>query len=134
MPWYWTTIQKIIDTTFYPVDGPGHCHEAYHNDPGEIFDNRLTIFFVALAATFIIIPSCLLIALILYLLSALRIVKQRKIDRGKNLEKRIDSCLYITNSTVHELKEHGTNFPKETAQQKIKDLKEELTAIEGIIA
>ncbi len=134
VPWYWSTFQKIINTTFYPVDGPGHCHEAYHNDPGEIFDNRITNFFIAIAATFIIIPSCVLIALLLYLLYALRIVKQKQIDRGKNLEKRLDSCLFITKSTLEELEEHGTNFPREEAKMKIIELKNRIRQIGNVIS
>ena len=81
VPWYWSVFEKIINVTFYPADGPNHCHEAYHNDAGEIFDNRLTDILVAIAATIIIIPSCIAIAFVLYLLSVLGIVKRKTIER-----------------------------------------------------
>ena len=61
---YWKFLEWVIDTTFEPVDGKGHCHEAYHNDASEIFDNYVTRFFI-LMAFIIIIPSCILIAAIL---------------------------------------------------------------------
>jgi hypothetical protein len=25
VPWYWSLFERIIDTAFYPVDGPAHC-------------------------------------------------------------------------------------------------------------
>lgn len=120
-PWYWCWFEKIIDTTFYPVDGPNHCHEAYHNDAGEIFDNRVTNFFVALAAI-IIIPSCVMIAFVLYLLSALRIVRRKTIERDKNLEKRLSSCSRLLKSTQQEIDEHGLDFNLDEARQELKNL------------
>jgi hypothetical protein len=122
VPWQWFWFMRIIDTTFYPVDGPNHCHEAYHNDPGEIFDNRVTNFFIAIAATVIIIPSCVVIAFVLYLLSALRIVKRKRIDRGKNLQKRIDSCNLLMTSLLQEIDYHGLDFPLDAIKVKYKDL------------
>ncbi len=32
---YWVILETIIDFTFYPVDGIGHCLQAYHKDPNE---------------------------------------------------------------------------------------------------
>ncbi|WP_299215084.1 hypothetical protein [uncultured Aquimarina sp.] len=131
VPWYWYWFMQIIDITFYPVDGPNHCHEAYHNDPGEIFDNRATNFFIAIAATLIIIPSCVLIALVLYLLSALRIVKRKKIERDKNLEKRVDSCNFLLNSMLHEIDHHGLDFPLDNAREKYIKLAEKIEILDG---
>lgn len=122
VPWYWHVFEKIIDTTFYPVDGPNHCHEAYHNDAGEIFDNRLTNVLVAIAATAIIIPSCIAIALVLYFLSALRIVKRKTIERDKNLEKRLSSCSLVLLSTYQEINEHGLDFDLEESKKQLKIL------------
>jgi hypothetical protein len=33
-PW-WLCMESIIDFAFKPVDGPGHCYEAYLSDKGE---------------------------------------------------------------------------------------------------
>jgi hypothetical protein len=133
VPWYWRLFEKIIDTTFFPVDGKGHCHEAYHNDPGEIFDNRITDFLIAIAAI-IIISSCVLIALILYTLSALQIVKRKKINRGVNLKKRFFSCTSQLTSSIQEIEEHGLDFdllkPKQQLKiliAKVENIKEKLT-------
>ena len=126
VPWYWSWFERIINTTFYPVDGPNHCHEAYHNDAGEIFDNRITNVMVAFAAALIIIPSCVLIALVLYLLSALRIVKRRVINRGENLEKRLLRCQLLLRSTLQELEEHDIDFDPEDHRADLQTLEAEI--------
>ena len=30
--WFWLALEKVIDTTFYPFDGPGHCLQAYEKE------------------------------------------------------------------------------------------------------
>ena len=30
---FWSICERIVDTTFYPVDGKNHSYEAYVNDP-----------------------------------------------------------------------------------------------------
>lgn len=35
--WYWRMLERIINFTFWPIDGEGHCHIAYHNDADENF-------------------------------------------------------------------------------------------------
>lgn len=34
---FWKLLRAAVDFTFYPIDGPGHCVKAYHNDSGERF-------------------------------------------------------------------------------------------------
>ena len=36
--WYWLIFRDIVNFTFRPIDGKEHCHEAYHNDAGESYD------------------------------------------------------------------------------------------------
>ena len=124
VPWYWYWFMKIIDTTFYPVDGPNHCLEAYYNDSGEIFDNRVTNFFIAIAAALIIIPSCIVIAIVLYLLAALQIVKRKTIERNKNVEKRIHSCNLLLTGLLNEIDRYGPGSPLDEAKEKYKILTE----------
>jgi hypothetical protein len=60
---YWLILQYIIDQTFLPIEGPGHCaraskiekHIKYRrgNDVG-LF---LLVFIIILTCTFILIPS-----------------------------------------------------------------------------
>lgn len=133
VPWYWSLFETIINAAFYPVDGPNHCHEAYHNDAAEIFDNRLTNVLVAIAATLIIIPSCIIIALVLYFLSALQIVKRKTIERDKNLEKRLSSCTLILTSTYQEIDEHGLDFDLEESEKQLNLLLEKLDDIKHAI-
>lgn len=106
VPWYWKTLETIIDFTFKPVDGPGHCHEAYHNDAGEIFGGRVTNILIAIAAI-IIISSCIVIGAILYFLLALDVLEQRTINRNENLKKRLDYCNFQLKSAREELEEHN---------------------------
>ena len=35
--WFWEMMRWIIDTTFYPVDGIGHCEQARKKDNKEDF-------------------------------------------------------------------------------------------------
>ncbi len=133
VPWYWSWFERVINTTFYPVDGPHHCHEAYHNDAGEIFDNRITNVMVAFAATLIIIPSCLIIAFVLYLLAALRIVKRREINRGENLEKRLVRCQLLLRSTLQELEEHEIDFDPKDHKENVALIKAEIENIKAVL-
>jgi hypothetical protein len=131
VPWYWSLFERIIDTAFYPVDGPAHCHEAYHNDAGEVFDHRVTNVMIALAATLVIIPSCVLIALLFYLLSALHIVKRRTIERDVNLEKRLKSTIIVLQSAFQEIQEHGLDFDLEGPKEQCKELTALVVAIDN---
>lgn len=111
--WYWKCLRWIIDKTFEPVDGKAHCHEAYHNDAGEVFDTTVIKFFIVIAGLIIII-TCIPIAAILYTLGALKIVKQKVIDREENLMDRFDYCNLQLKSILQELKEHtDTNLNEE---------------------
>ncbi len=33
--WYWLILQYVIDATFYPFDGKGHCYQAYMKEQDE---------------------------------------------------------------------------------------------------
>jgi hypothetical protein len=37
--WYWQLLEWVIDTTFYPLDGPRHCYQAWLNDRDENFQH-----------------------------------------------------------------------------------------------
>lgn len=130
VPWYWSLFEQIIDTTFYPVDGRGHCHEAYHNDAGEVFDHRLTNVMIAIAATIVIVPSCIVIGFIFYLLSALGIVKRKTVERDINLEKRLKSATIILQSAHQEIQEYGLDFELEGVRLHFKELSTIVDAIE----
>lgn len=110
VPWYWRWFEKVIDTAFWPVDGVGHCHQAYHNDAGEVFDNRTTNFFIGLAAFILIIPSCLLIGLLLYTLYFLGIVKQSSKTPDEKLVKRFRTATLLLKSVNQEIDEFGKGY------------------------
>ena len=105
-PWQWRVFEKIINFTFYPIDGIAHCHEAYHNDAGEAFDLHTNNILVALLAASIIIPSCVLISFLLYPLYLFRIVSPKQIDRNKNIKNRLYLAKAKLDGTLHELNEH----------------------------
>jgi len=133
IPWYWELLRKIIDITFYPVDGDSHCHEAYHNDAGEVFDNRITNFLVAIAATLVIIPSCLVIASVLYLLYALRIVDGKKIDRKANLEKRLIYCSQYLTNISQEIDEHELKFELDYSKELTEEIIVKVNEIKKVL-
>lgn len=64
--YFWLGLQKIINFTFWPIDGPNHCLDAFESDPEEAFyDNNGDVFRVLLSI--IIVASCLLISVLLYI-------------------------------------------------------------------
>jgi hypothetical protein len=34
---YWEVLRWIVDSTFWFIEGKGHCEAAFHNDPNEKF-------------------------------------------------------------------------------------------------
>jgi len=105
-PWQWRVFEKIINFTFYPIDGKEHCHEAYHNDAGEAFDLHTKNIIVAILAAIIIIPSCILIASLLYTLYLFKIVSPKQINRNHNIKMRLSLSKAKLEGALHELNEH----------------------------
>lgn len=105
-PWQWRVFEKIINFSFWPIDGKDHCHEAFYNDSGEEFDENTKNILVAILASVIIIPSCVLICILLYSLYVLGIVSPKDIDRNKNMKKRLKLAKAKLDGTLHELNEH----------------------------
>ena len=74
---YWQFLEKVIDFTFYPLDGKGHSYKAYLEDKDENFHAGNTFAYIFLS--FFIFLFTPLIALILYpavfLFPKLRMVK-----------------------------------------------------------
>ena len=64
---YWKILQKIINTTFWPLDGSDHCLQAYYNDAGEEFQpgGYAWIHFIL---NILIIISCIPLFILFYLL------------------------------------------------------------------
>lgn len=119
-PLQWRIFEKIIDFTFYPIDGDNHCHEAFHNDAGEEFDTKTKNILVAILATLIIIPSCVLIIILLYTLYAFKIVSPKYIDRNKNIKKRLELAQAKLDGTLHELNEHKVEVDTELKHEALK--------------
>ena len=126
-PWQWRVFEYIIDFAFYPIDGGNHCHEAYHNDAGEIFDKNTNNIIVAILAL-IIVPSCVVIATLLYTLYLFGIVSPKKIDRNENIKYRLKIAKAKLDGTLHELNEHKVEVDDEL---KLK-AKETITAAEAV--
>lgn len=43
--YYWRTVETVIDFTYWPLDGPYHCRQAFEADPEEIFNDNNSDFF-----------------------------------------------------------------------------------------
>lgn len=104
--WYWKGFQTIVDFTFRPVDGKGHCHEAFHNDAGEKFGAKTRNGGVAFLAIFII-ASCMLIAIVLYTAWLLRLVSPKLIDRNENITRRLEDIKAKAVGAINEIEHHG---------------------------
>jgi hypothetical protein len=63
--WYWKTAQKVIDFTYWPVDGSDHCTQAFEADPEEIFNDNNSDFFRFLMSL-VIIAVCIPVSITLY--------------------------------------------------------------------
>ena len=136
VPWQWRLFEKIIDFSFWPIDGENHCHEAFHNDAGEDFDKNTKNILVALLAAVLIIPSCVLISILLYLLYVLGIVSPKNIDRNKNIKLRLKSAKAKLDGTLHELNEHKVIVDdnlKQASQDIIVSSKEVSEKINGML-
>jgi hypothetical protein len=69
--YYWKTIASIIDYTFWPLQGWGHCYDAYLADKADTIHNNDGAFFRALM-TVIIVFTCVPISVLLYLIYPFR--------------------------------------------------------------
>ena len=135
-PWQWRLFEKVIDFSFWPIDGDHHCHEAFHNDAGEDFDKNTKNIVVAILAAGIIIPSCFFISILLYSLYALGIVSPKNIDRNKNIKKRLKSAKAKLDGTLHELNEHKVEVDDallKASEETIMSAKEVSAKINGMI-
>lgn len=112
IPAKWRIFKKIINFSFYPIDGKDHCKEAYYNDAGENFDPKTSDWAIAILAI-LIVPSCLLISIFLYFLFAIGIVSPKRINRTENVKKRLDSALGKLNGVHTELNEYKVKVDDE---------------------
>ncbi len=79
---YWKSIESIINFTYWPVDGPNHCQQAFEADPEEIFNDNNGDFFRVIM-TLIIICVCIPVIVILYtgyFIGRLFGIKKKKIE------------------------------------------------------
>ncbi len=87
--WYWKILEKIIDITFYPLDGKRHCLQAYYNDAGEEFKpgGYAWIYFFL---NILIILSCIPLFVLFYLLFLLGVRPKENI-KLTNLKRRLQA-------------------------------------------
>lgn len=63
--WFWKLEEKLINFTFWPVDGAGHCKAAFEADPEDAFYDNTGDW--ARALLFVVILACCIpITLVLY--------------------------------------------------------------------
>jgi hypothetical protein len=58
---YWRVVRKIVDTSFYPIDGDDHCRESYMRDSEE--DYTAGPIFGLVVMTIIMCISCIPISI-----------------------------------------------------------------------
>jgi hypothetical protein len=64
--WYWRLLEWVIDTTFYSIDGPRHCYQAFRADQDERFQDGSDIARAVLGG--FILLACPVIAFMIRLL------------------------------------------------------------------
>ncbi len=65
---YWKTLSKIVDVTFYPLDGAGHCDLSYMGDMFEDYAEELDELEKGVLALTVTV-SCILLIIPIYLLA-----------------------------------------------------------------
>ncbi len=55
---YWKSLEKLINFSFKPLDGPNHCHQAYDKEGGKAYVKSGQDW-MRFILSFIIIASCL---------------------------------------------------------------------------
>ena len=63
--WYWKTAEQVIDFTYWPMQGPNHCKDAFESDPENILSDYNSVFFLFLMSL-IVIAICIPVIIILY--------------------------------------------------------------------
>ena len=71
--WYWVMLKYIIDFTFFPVDGPGHCEHSCKQENCSDYKPANGFFFMLLLCL-ITIFSCIPIAAVLYLAKLIKTI------------------------------------------------------------
>lgn len=71
--WFWLSMQFIIDTTFYPFDGKGHCYQAYQKELDEQFYMTRKIALVLFAL--ITVVSCLILIIPFYIIHLINVIR-----------------------------------------------------------
>lgn len=57
---FWKILEKVLDFTFEPLDGKGHCKLSFDNDPCEVYINGGL--FRKVRVSLFAIPFCVLMA------------------------------------------------------------------------
>ncbi|MEC3908111.1 hypothetical protein VOI54_13860 [Tamlana sp. 2201CG12-4] len=88
--WYWKMLEKVINTTFWPLDGENHCLQAYYNDAGEKFEpgGYAWIYFIL---NILIVLSCIPLFLLFYLLYTFGFISPKRVNRLQDLKHRLES-------------------------------------------
>jgi len=79
--WYWLTLQLIINVTFFPFDGWGHCAMAYELEIDEEFYYARKAALVVFG--FIAVGSCLILIAPFYLIYGIKLLIKMN-NHGRN--------------------------------------------------
>ena len=84
----WQIYRCVIDRTFYPLDGPNHCKEAYFNDNGEFFYETNTLLAIIIMGIFIFL-ACIPLFVLFHVLWAFGFIAPKYINRNYNIQRKI---------------------------------------------
>ncbi len=134
IPLKWRLFRNLINFTFYPIDGEGHCKEAYYNDAGEEFDDKTSDFAIAILAI-IIIPSCIIIAILLYTLYLFKIVSPKQINRSENIKNRLRIAEAKLRGVLTELNSYSVKIDEELddilddTEERVQEIAEKINGV-----
>ncbi|MDW3190725.1 MAG: hypothetical protein R8G66_00080 [Cytophagales bacterium] len=129
---YWRLLEMIVDTTFEPIDGKGHCVEAFYSDAGERFEGK-TGGWALVMVSILVILTCIPL-LIIFRLARLLGVTQGDPDkkRPQKILNRLGLIEQRLQALVHELQDNELDPQQGTIEQldqivvKVGEVKKEL--------
>ena len=130
-PRFWIEMEKLVDFTFWPIDGEGHCHQAFHSDAGESFDKANEWALVIL--DIITGVSCLILIIIFYTLYFCGLVNPKKINRTERLSKRLSMASSKIHGINHDIDEGKSQLSIDLLHQEFNELYHEVSELKSKI-
>lgn len=83
---FWVICKSIVDFTFYPIEGWGHCERAYKADLKEIYSPKGNVWGLAFMCLLLIV-FCLILSIIFYSYKLIHLINERLFTQSRKRNK-----------------------------------------------